>query len=182
MKKDTDNKLSGVSVTMHWVVGLGMIGLLASGIYMAETKYYAMYPWHKAIGFLILFFAVARASWRLYNGLPKPLNGSSKIAHKAASAMHWALLAATILMPLSGMAMSILGGHGLNVFGWDVAAKIENPSEIMMTLAVAGKTIHTFMGYALIALVGLHGVAALKHHIINKDGTLMRMLGKSINA
>ena len=65
MQYDSHNKFATTTVFLHWLVGLTIIGLLATGIYMSENGVYALYPWHKAIGFLVLFVALARVVWRM---------------------------------------------------------------------------------------------------------------------
>lgn len=47
MKQDRHNKLSRTTVTLHWIVAVTVIALLAIGVYMEENDAYALYPWHK---------------------------------------------------------------------------------------------------------------------------------------
>ena len=117
MQYDSHNKFATTTVFLHWLVGLTIIGLLATGIYMSENGVYALYPWHKAIGFLVLFVALARVVWRMKNGWPSAAANYKPIEHKLASVVHWVLIIATLLMPISGLMASVLGGHGLSVFG-----------------------------------------------------------------
>lgn len=71
MIKDTATILSTTTVRLHWLVALIMIGLIAVGIYMEEQEAYALYPWHKSLGVLILLLVVPRVIWRIMNGWPK---------------------------------------------------------------------------------------------------------------
>lgn len=120
MKKDTHNKLSPLSIALHWIVGLTMIFLLFTGIYMSQAEIYSLYPLHKSIGFLILFFVIARVVWRIINGWPTPASEMSSSQQKLAKGVHWLLIIATVLMPVSGMLMSVTGGHGLDLFGLQI--------------------------------------------------------------
>lgn len=89
-------------------------------------------------------------------------------------------------MPVSGFLMSALGGRGLDVFGLEIVALNAdplNPNEVIAyneTIANLGHSVHHWLGYILIATVALHVFGALKHHVIDKDGTLKRMFGKQI--
>lgn len=186
MQYDTSTKFSSLTIFFHWVVGLTIIGLLASGVYMSEAGVYALYPWHKAIGFILLFFALARVLWRMKNGWPTPLGDYSGFQHGIASVVHWVLIISTVLMPVSGLVGSVIGGHGLSVFGLEIFApnfSLDDPEKtlpINYELSKAGAAVHHYLGYILIASVVLHVLGAYKHHIIDKDGTLKRMLGKRI--
>ena len=188
MKRDTQQQFSHLTLLLHWLVGLTMIAMLAMGVYMAETSTYSLYAWHKAIGFLIIFIVIPRVIWRMMNGWPKPASNYSSLEHSLASITHWVLLLGTIMMPISGFLMSALGGYGVNVFGWDVVAFNPDPANPGQALAhnatVAGinHTIHEWLGYTLIGAVLLHVAGAFKHHLIDKDGTLKRMLGFKITA
>ena len=187
MQYDSHNKFATTTVFLHWLVGLTIIGLLATGIYMSENGVYALYPWHKAIGFIILFVALARVIWRMKNGWPTAAANYKPIEHKLASIVHWVLIIATLMMPISGLMASVLGGHGLSVFGLEVFApnySVDDPEKtlpINYELSKLGGAIHFYLGYTVIVALSLHIAGALKHHIIDKDGTLKRMLGKTIN-
>ena len=114
--KDTPEKLSGVSVALHWLVGGAVIALLAVGWYMAAYEVYFLYPIHKSVGMLIVAAVVARIWWRAVNGFPQFLPGVPKWRRTIARGVHWILLIGSILMPLSGIAMSVGGGRGFGYF------------------------------------------------------------------
>ena len=123
MQYDSHNKFATTTVFLHWLVGLTIIGLLATGIYMSENGVYALYP-GTAIGFLVLFVALARVVWRMKNGWPSAAANYKPIEHKLASVVHWVLIIATLLMPISGLMASVLGGHGLSVLAWRFSRQI----------------------------------------------------------
>ena len=84
------------------------------------------------------------------------------------------------------MVMSIIGGHGLEVFGLEIAAKNLDPNNLPKTMpidkSIAGfaHDAHEIIGFTIIGALVLHVTGALKHHIIDKDGTLRRMHGKAV--
>ena len=181
---DTKEKLSLFTISLHWIVAVGMIALVVIGIYMAEFEVYALYDWHKAFGVLLFVAALARVLWRMKKGWPKAAGDYSVMETITAKGVHWLLIIATLLMPISGLMMSGFGGHGVDVFGWQMIA--DNPSAtaefgvapINETFAGVGHQIHNLLGWALLVIIVLHVAGAVKHHVVDKDATLLRMLGK----
>lgn len=184
---DTYNKFSKQTVYLHWIVAIGMIALIAVGIYMNETETYALYPWHKSFGVLIFVFALWRIINRMKNGWPQPVSQYSPIEITLSKIVHWLLIIGTLLMPISGMMMSGLGGHGIPFFGLELLASNPNPDEpgkvipLNKPLAGLGHELHEIGGDILIGAIALHILGALKHHIFDMDGTLRRMKGEDIS-
>lgn len=184
--KDTASQLSSVSVLLHWVVALAVIGMLALGIYMEETEAFALYPLHKSIGVIVLAVALIRVFWRLSNRWPSALSNDGVLLRFIARLAHWVLILGTLLMPISGMVMSGVGGHGVVVFGMELIAANPDPANPMEVIphneALAGfaHEAHEVIANLLILALLLHVAGAVKHHRVNKDGTLRRMLGKRV--
>lgn len=184
--RDAQKQFSKITVALHWLVALGMVALLSVGIFMAETETYFLYPIHKSIGVLMFGLILARVVWRLINGWPVPVGDYQHWEHVLAKLIHWVLILGTLLMPISGMLMSGAGGHGIAVFGFELLAMNPDPNDahaviaLNKTLAGLGHEIHEWLAYILIASIALHIAGALKHHVLDKDGTLRRMLGKAI--
>ena len=68
--KDTRERFSHITLSLHWLIAVFIIGLMALGFYMAETSSYDLYPTHKSMGIFIFFFIVIRVLWRWKNGWP----------------------------------------------------------------------------------------------------------------
>lgn len=183
MNGDTREKLSPATVWLHWTVGGLMIGLLATGVYMVETKGYWLYPWHKSFGVIIALFVIVRVVWRIKNGWPERVAHYSSVEQLMSKLVHWLLIIGSVLMPISGFLMSSMGGHGVAVFGWEIFHHNPDPADpskvIPINESVAGTahSLHWIAGYCIIAGVVLHVAGAFKHHLVDKDGTLRRMLG-----
>jgi len=177
-----NNSLGAVTISLHWLVGLTFIGLMAVGIYMEETHAYALYPLHKSVGALLLLLVIPRIVWRLKQGFPAAEGDASPAAQILAKTVQYALLAGTLLMPLSGIMMSAFGGHGLAVFGLEIFPMNPDPADpnevipFNGLLAQVGHVIHGLGGKLMILAVVLHLAGALKHHFIDKDKTLVRMV------
>lgn len=186
MQYDTEIQFSPVTIILHWLIAFVMIGMLAVGFYMDIFHVYWLYPIHKSIGVIILAFILLRVVWRLKNGWPAPLDSYTKLEILLSKIVHHLLLIGTILMPVSGVLMSGLGGYGVDVFGLELIAKNINPetSEAQpynAAIAQIAGGMHEVIAYVLIGALVLHIAGAFKHHIISKDGTLKRMLGIKFN-
>jgi cytochrome b561 len=175
---DRKNNMFGITSRFnHWFTALVFIGMLCFGFYLSfgglerEVKGPLM-GIHKSIGTLFLAFAFWRIGWRLAQGFPKDVAVMPAWQSIAAKATHWLLLLSVLAMPLSGVIMSIYGGRAINVFNWftiPAQDKIE-------TISGLAHSIHSYAPYAIAALITLHIAAALKHHFIDKDATLKRMV------
>lgn len=166
----------------HWTVALLMISLLSVGLYMATFSDYSLYPIHKSMGVLALLLILPRVVIRVIKGWPSPPANSHYASYEIllSKIVHWVLIIGTIMMPISGMLMSGAAGFGIYVFGVELLAQNTNAAgdiqAINTTFAQLGATIHGLLGKVLIGCIVLHTVGAFKHHIIDKDDTLKRML------
>jgi cytochrome b561 len=81
-----------------------------------------------------------------------------------------------LALPISGYLISTEDGRGIDVFNWftlpGLGALFEGQADM------AGQ-IHFYAAWALILIAAVHAIAALKHHFINKDNTLRKMIGAS---
>lgn len=181
MLKNTNNSYGLVSLTMHWVIAVLIIGLFIMGIWMRELGYYD--PWyhrapelHKSIGLLVMFLLLCRYLWRQYDPIPAP---SDNLAHweKAASRVAHVLLYWLALgVIVSGYLIATADNKGVSFFGWFKIPVSFTPIERQED--IAGQ-IHEVVAWIMMGLVLVHVLAAFKHHFIDKDVTLTRMLGRS---
>ncbi|PCH83679.1 MAG: RNA methyltransferase [Piscirickettsiaceae bacterium] len=184
---DLKTKLSCVTVALHWVVGITMIVMLTVGWYMAEFEEHGLYSIHKSVGMIIFVVILARVVWRIKQGWPEAASNYKAWEHTLSKIIHWALIIGTVLMPVSGMLMSGLGGYGLSIFGLELLAATPNPEEAGKMIPVNGPLagsaheVHEVASTIIMLSVLLHLLGAFKHHFIDKDGTLKRMLGKRID-
>ena len=180
---DQAHKFSKITIILHWIVGLSIIGLLISGTIMHEFDIWALYPIHKSIGMIVFVVAILRIFWRIKNGWPTPVGKHPRLEKLAAKIVHWVLIIGTVALPISGMMMSGAGGHGLAIFGLEIMAPNYVDGKAVAhnkTIASIGHTLHEVGAKLIIIGLVLHVVGALKHHFKDKDGTLRRMLGKSV--
>ncbi|MDO9384337.1 MAG: cytochrome b [Hyphomicrobiaceae bacterium] len=179
---DSRTKLSRTSVALHWTVAISMIGMLFFGLYLDDLERgdakTALVALHKSLGSLILFLVIARIWWRTRQGALQPLGNHPHWQHIAARASHHVLLFGTLAMPLSGLLRSIGRGRPIDIFGFPFIPQIfAEKNEI---LSAIGSTLHEWIAYALLIVITGHILAALKHFLIDGDGTLQRMLGARV--
>jgi cytochrome b561 len=181
MVRNTQESYGLVAVILHWLVALTVFGMFALGLWMVELTYYdPLYrtaPWvHKSIGVLLFATVLLRVLWRQVNPRPRPLDGHSRAERLAAGAAHLLLYLLLFAVMISGYLISTADGKPIDVFGWfSVPATltgIDNQEDI------AGE-IHLVLAIILVSLAGVHALAALKHHFIDRDRTLLRILGRA---
>ena len=170
-----------VAILLHWLMAMVVIGLIGLGIYMVELSYYdplgKILPFlHISIGMLLVPVLIFGMIWKLINTRPVPLAGTTALEQALAKLVHrlLSLLIATIL--ISGYLITTAKGSSASVF--DIISIPSTITSIPEQEYYAGLA-HQYLAYGLIALVVLHATAALKHHFINRDNTLRRMLGMS---
>lgn len=186
MQIDSRTKLSTTTVFLHWLVALMVVGALTVGVYMVNLEVYALYPWHKSFGQLIFLIVLVQVIRRLKNGWPPAVSEYSMAERMLARGVHYLLLIGVLLMPVFGFLMSVLGGNGVAFFGLQLVARNPDPANVSKVVPLNGPlaelmhSAHGLLGYVLILAILLHIAGALKHHLIDKDGTLRRMLGTKV--
>ena len=181
-------RYSAVAIVLHWAIALAVLALLGAGLWMTdaikvpETRNFAfkVYQWHKALGLTVLVLTLVRIAWRLMNPPPPLPAGMTRFERLAASLAHVGLYALMLGIPLAGWAMVSASPLGFptmvfGLFEWPhipMLAGLEDkkPAEALF------KAIHKYLAFGSIALIALHVGAALKHHFVNRDDVLARML------
>lgn len=166
------DRYSRVARALHWGMGLLIIANLAGGLLHDLNKDLIM-PLHKATGVLLLALAVLRIVWRMMHPAPALPATMPMWERAVASLTHAILYALMILIPLSGWVMASAGRKPLGFFGLFDVPKFNVIKDSM--LAEVAHEGHEILGYAMIALLVLHIVAALRHHFVLGDGMLARM-------
>lgn len=172
---NTENRFGIVAIGLHWLLAVLLIGLLALGLYMVylpiNLEKLKLYGWHKEYGLLVLPLVIFRLFWRLTNIMPRLSLPLWEVV--AARTVHWTFYGFMFAMPITGWLITSAAGLPASFFGLFVLPDLIAPSEKLMKLF---QEIHQWLGYGLIVTITLHTSAALKHHFINKDDILRRML------
>ena len=167
-----------VSKLLHWLTALCIVGLIALGFYMVDLTYFDRWyneslSIHKALGMLVLALGMTTFLWRFISPSPAALASLKPWERVAAHAMHHTLLTLVIVIPLSGYLISTSAGKPIAFFGWfDIPPLIAVDAK-MRDLAIE---VHYYLAYTTGLLVLLHAAAAVKHQLIDRDGTLARMI------
>ena len=175
------NSLKGygwVAIVMHWTTALAVLALFILGLWMTDLDYY--HQWyqraphiHKSIGIVLGIVMICRLGWRIANPTPLPEQGAGKLESRIARVVHLVFYGLLLAIVASGYLISTADGRGIDVFSWfTVPATI---SHLEKQEDIAGN-IHYWLGWLTIGLGTLHGAMALKHHFIDKDQTLRKML------
>lgn len=177
---DSRTQLTKMTVSLHWVIAIAVLGSLFFGMYLEDLprsqEKGALIGIHKSVGMLVLFVALYRIYWRLKNSFPERLTPVASWQEKVTSIVHTLLLATTVLMPVSGVIMSVGGGYPVGIFGVElIAAGAENE-----LLGRIGHILHGVGGKVMLFAVAIHVLASIKHAVVTRDGTLQRILGKRI--
>jgi cytochrome b561 len=176
-------RYSGVAIALHWLIAAAIVAQIGLGLWMVDAikepasrmTAFQAYQWHKSLGLTILLLSLARLAWRLAHPPPALPDTVTRFERIAARSVHWLLYVLTIGIPLIGWAMVSASPLQIPtlIFGWFQWPHLPWFS----TAAEAGfKFAHRAAAYLMIALFALHIAAALKHHFVNRDGVLRRML------
>ena len=166
-----------VAILLHWLIAVTIIALFVLGLWMVELDYYdAWYrrapELHKAIGILLFLVVLIRVTWHWFSMRPHPIGSGIEVT--LARLVHRVLLLLPLLVMFSGYLISTADGSSIDVFSlFEVPAIISN---LEGQEDIAGD-VHFVLAITLIVIAALHMLAALKHHFMDRDATLRRMLG-----
>jgi len=167
------------AIALHWLIALMIVGGFAMGLYMTGLKLspdkLKLYSWHKWSGITVLALAAIRIAWRWTHPAPPPLPGQPLWQLRAAHGAHLVLYGLIVAIPLSGWLYSSASGYPVVYFGIK-ALQLPDLVAKNKELAKSLKDVHEILNWTMAALVSIHAAAAIKHHLIDRDGTLARML------
>lgn len=185
MMPTTSERYTSVAIALHWLIGLCIICLLIMGLVMSEDdilpreQRFFLYQLHKSLGLSVLVLSIVRLGWRLAHQappLPSRMPAWEKLAAKATHVLFYLLM---IGLPITGWLIVSVSPRGIptmwfGLFEWPhlpVGAP-ENKEELEEVF----EECHEILANGTIALLALHVAAALKHHFVDRDDVLSRML------
>lgn len=199
-------RYGSVSQWLHWTtVALVIVLLLMGNAFDIETNEpgSALFFWHSSLGVLVFILAAARIGWFLFSRPPALPQSTSRLFRVLARSTHIALYALLFALPVSGWLAASSEGASVPFFGiatvpaWQGAARTppnsaaaaseSKPSVSARSTRGANveeagggfNELHEVLGNVLLVLASLHVLAALKHHFVNHDDVLRRMLPRS---
>lgn len=182
--RNSPGRYGWLSIFLHWSMALVIYAMFALGLWMVGLSYYDTWyhnapEIHKSIGVILMLALIIRLIWRVISPPPKPLSIYSPLVRITAVVAHGLLYGLLIAILFSGYLISTADGKPVSVFGWfSLPAVLTGAGE---QADLAGD-IHLWLAWSIVILSVLHGLAALKHHFIDRDITLKRMLGLGIRS
>ena len=193
----TNNHYTKTAIVLHWLIGIAILAMFGLGWYMSELPKdspkamsfdlfdLGIYNWqlteevsprtfyfnlHKSIGVTLLGLIVLRIFWRITHRPPALLDSLSAAEKKLATAGHHALYLLMLLVPVTGVLMALYSKYGLKWFCTDLFAGLDNPA-----MRDTFKEAHEVLGVVMLVVIIVHVLGAIKHKLIDKDGTMDRM-------
>ena len=186
------------TVILHWLIGLLLLAMLALGFWMSglpkdlpdmaavdlfDLGIYTLqlsepmsprafyFNLHKSIGSTLFLLILFRVFWRLAHAAPAFPATMQTWEKKLAAAVHHLLYLLMLALPVSGLLMTLYSKYGLRWFGIKVFEGLDNPQ-----LRDIFKEMHEIIAIALLTLIVLHVLAALKHQWLDRDEIMSRIL------
>ncbi len=178
MLANTTTRWGVIAQLFHWLMAFAILGAGAVGMYMtslaASPQKFQIYALHKSVGLVLLGLVALRLAWRFANPTPKLPPHTPIFQRKVAAATHVALYGFMAAIPFTGYLMHSASSIPFKLFGvWTVPKLFAEPNQEILK---AAKMAHEWLFIALLVLVALHIAAALKHHFVNRDDILKRMV------
>ena len=172
----TDARYTKTAIALHWLAAALIVCGFTLGLSMVDLPFsrqkLVAYIWHKSIGITVFLLTCVRLAWRLTHP-PPPSPPMVDWQRRAAGISHVALYALLLVIPLSGWVYSSSTGVQVVYLGL-----IPLPDLVPKDKALAAvlRACHVTLNFTLLALVCVHAAAALKHHFVDRDTVLWRML------
>lgn len=164
---------------LHWLMAVMVFALLGLGLWMTGLDYYHPWyvlapDWHRGLGVLTGGLLLLRWAWRVLNPPPPPpgfpfVRAAARVVHHL---FYW-LIAALVV---SGYLVSTAKGSPVWVFDWFAVPPLFDGG--VENLEDRAGWLHRWLAYGLMGLTGLHALAAFKHQLLDRDGSLWRILGR----
>jgi cytochrome b561 len=173
----TRYRYSGIARALHWLAALLIFAGFGLGLFMTGLEFspdkFRYYAWHKWLGITVFLLAAARLAWRAGHPAPPLPEAMPAWQRRTARAVHVLLYALMLAIPLSGWIYSSATGVSVAYLGLvDLPNLVAKDRELARALLV----VHQSLNYLLAAVVTVHVAAAFKHHFVDRDDILARML------
>jgi cytochrome b561 len=176
--KNTADRYGHIAQLLHWVV----VALIITQFVLASmvedlprlsAERLETTALHKSVGLTVLLLAAVRLVWRALSPPPLLPSTMKRWERSLAQITHWGLYGIMFALPLSGWLWSSASNYPVSWFGLVQLPDLVQPAERLKDIFHEG---HEILGTLLLSLAVLHALAALKHHFIDRDSILRRML------
>ena len=169
-------RYNGAAIALHWVTAFLIVANLLLGLSMVplpvSPRKLQWYLWHKSIGITIFALTSLRLAWRVMRPHPDPVPMPGW-QRRAAAASHALLYVLLLIIPISGWLYSSATGVQVVYLGVIALPNLVGKDK---ALGDALRIVHVALNSGLFAVVCVHVAAALKHHFVDRDAALDRML------
>jgi cytochrome b561 len=179
-------RYSAVAIGFHWLIAAAIVGQIGLGWYMSELpnglRKFELFQLHKSVGLTILLLSLARLAWRLSHRPPPYAADVPGWQRTAATTVHVGFYVLMIVVPLTGWAAVSASPYNIPTLLWEVIpwphlpGLADLPAAQKEGVADALGTTHEWLVRLTVLLLLLHVAAAMKHHLLDRDETLWRML------
>ena len=175
--KNTTERYGSLSIGLHWLMFVLLVAVyacvnLADAFPKGSAPREALKNWHFMLGLSVLGLVLLRLLARRIGVTPVIVPAVPAWRQRLGGVLHGALYLLMVVMPLLGWLVLSAAGDAIPFFGARLPALLGENKALAHTLKEVHETVGT-MGYALI---GVHALAALVHHYVWRDNTLVRML------
>ena len=166
------------AMLLHWLIALMIVSAFFLGLTMVDIPGFTptklkYFSWHKWLGVTVLALAAIRLLWRSANRPPAPLVSIPSWQHKVAEGVHYLLYFLMFAAPISGYLYGSAAGVPVVYLKLVTLPALIGPDPELKAIL---KTVHYVLVMTMAGVVVGHALAALKHHFIDRDITLKRML------
>lgn len=188
--RNTPTSYGAAARALHWATVLGLAVLVPLGLIASDlahdlqtaaspdpamlTRAGKLFSLHKTLGLAVFLLAVLRIGWALSQPRPGLLNADRRLEAGTAEAVHWLLYGSLVAMPLTGWAHHA-ATEGFAPILWPFGQGLPFVPKDAIVADVLG-IMHRVSGWVMGAAIVLHVAGALKHHLIDRDATLRRMV------
>ena len=177
--KSSPTEYGSVAVTIHWLSAIVILAMLGSGFRAASltdsAAKEAILMFHVPLGVLVLLLTLFRLFWWWrVDQKPAPVSDDPAWQTLSAKAIHVAFYVVILGMVVSGISTVLLSGAG-DILSGTSEGPLPDFSQVLPRIP------HGLGARLLLALLLLHGSAALYHHFIKKDGLIWRIWFSSKN-
>ena len=179
-------RYSTVAIAFHWVIAAAILGQIWLGWTMSDLpnglRKFELFQLHKSVGITILLLSLGRLAWRLTHRPPPYAPGVHGWQRTLATSVHTGFYVLMIALPLTGWAAVSASTFNLPTVLYGVLPWPHLPGLADLPAAQKGAvseslgTTHELLVRFTLALLALHVAGALKHQLLDRDGTLQRML------
>ncbi len=171
-------RYSRTAMLLHWAIAILLVlnfglGERTEDLREGPELFWAM-QLHKSIGITVLLLTIWRLALRLLTPRP-PKAADGPVFQAFSTAVHWGFYAVMLLAPVSGWVIVSTAKVQLPTLLFDIVPWPSLPN-FGHDVHEAAEEAHEILTKAMIPLLALHLVGAVRHQFLLRDGLVERMV------